>query len=648
MDPMRNSKRLWLGLGLMLLGLVLAPAESRAQPTFTETVLMADGVGLTTDVYLPTTGAGPWPVLMIRTPYGRAGLLETATGYQAYDVAAVVVQDLRGRPTSGGVDCIFRCDGTGAVQDGVDTLDWIDLQTWSDGQVVSYGGSALGVVQYMLAPAAHPTHEAMWTIMATPNFYDDALFPGGVFRESMVTGWLGGQGSSFFLTDIANHPLADSFWDPVQTADQVADVQVPTVHVGGWYDIFSQGTLDAFMGYQHQGGAGALGRQKLIMGPWVHGEPRMEAGELTYPTSALDTPYGIDTQLLLWLAHHLGIAPNQPEIDAIPTVQYYVMGDVNDAFAPGNQWRSANDWPIPAALSRYYLHAGGDLSGVCPDQTSPASSYTYDPSDPSPTLGGANLNIPAGSYNQAAVEARGDVLVFTSSILTAPLEITGRVRAHLWVSINTVDTDVMVRMTDVYPDGRSMLVLDGAARLASRGVNDAISLLTPGELVPVVVDLASTSIILAPGHRLRISVTSSNWPRFRANPNDGTSFGATASPQPVQVSLHHDAEHLSYLEAPNPNADPSEVNLCEPTTVVDAGVPMDAAAPTSDADVTTPDGATADASPDPGSQPTGCACNGFGAPGKSPGHAPLFIWLLIWLGLALRCRSAAKKHIDLY
>ncbi len=538
--------------------LTLAPSIALAAPSFTQAVAMRDGIALATDVYLPG-GQAPYPVVVIRTPYDKAGGQGVGDGLRESGVATVV-QDSRGRFASQGVDCVFRCDG----EDGFDTLAWVAEQSWCNGRVVTWGGSALGIAQYMAAVHAPPVLDAMWADVATPTVYQHAFYQNGAFLQSLMETWLAGQGSEFFLQTLASHPLDDGAWDTVETSDRFGQVVVPAVHYGGWYDIFTQGTIDAFVGYQHGGGPGAKGKQKLVMGPWTHGVNTAQAGELTYPANAVGVPGGTDQMLVTWLLHYLGIEPSSAGVDAIPTVQYYVMGDVADAAAPGNVWRTADDWPIPAAPIRMHLQAGGVLAESCPPASGARTSYVYDPANPSPTKGGANLSIPAGPHDQTEIEAREDVITFTSPALTQPMEITGRVSAHLWVETDAIDTDVNVRMTDVYPDGRSMLVLDGVQRLGYRNGPASLAPVPTGQPVPVTVDLWSTSIILAAGHKLRVSITSSNAPRFWPNPNDGTTYGGAASPRVANVSILHDEAHPSYLEVPNPDRPDTDVTVCDP------------------------------------------------------------------------------------
>lgn len=542
------------------------PAQGQS---FTEMVAMRDNVHLATDVYLPS-GTGPWPVVLVRTPYDKASIASLGDGLAAAGIATVG-QDMRGRFASEGLDMVFTTEGDGPLKDGYDTIGWITGQTWCDGHVGTTGGSALGIVQYMQSTTAPDGLVVINPVVATTNFYQDLLFWGGCFRSHMIVNWLEGQGSSHFLDEIAAHPYEDDFWASSQTADQYGAVTTPGLHEGGWYDILLQGTVDAFVGYQHQGGTGAQGNQKLIMGPWTHGGIySTEQGELSYPANAADSPYAHGDAFNVMLNHYLELGfPSIPDTpDDIPNVQYYVMGDVDDLAAPGNEWRTADDWPPPAAPVRLHLQPDGTLAEGCPLPDGGNSSYLYDPADPSPTICGTNLILPAGPCDQRPAEARQDTLVFSTPVLTEPLEVTGHVRAHLYVDIDQVDTDLMVRLTDVYPDGRSMLVADGALRLASRGTTTGLTPLSPGEVVEAVVDLWSTSIILNAGHQLRISVTSSNYPRFAANLNNGLDYPESVAASgnqgvPVTVHLHHSADAPSYIELPDPSRSPEDYTACD-------------------------------------------------------------------------------------
>lgn len=532
--------------------------------SFSEMVEMRDGVNLATDVFLPP-GEGPWPAMLYRTPYGRDEFHGEAQWLNGAGIA-MVTQDMRGRFDSEGVDMVFTTDGDGPLKDGYDTCAWLVGQEWSDGLIGTSGGSARGIVQYMQSSADPPGLVVINPQVATPNLYQDAMFYGGVRRYALSHNWLEGQGSLHFEDELTNHPFEDEFWDSVQTHDQYGNVHVAGLHVGGWFDIFQQGTIDGYVGYQHDGGTGAAGNQMLVIGPWSHiqwGEQTQ--GELTFPPNSTEPPNPEAFEVLF--NHFLELDhPGVDQVpDDIPNVQYYVMGDVDDAGAPGNQWRTADDWPPAAAPIRLHLQPGGGLAEACPAADGGTTSYVFDPEDPSPTICGANMTIDAGSCDQRSIEARDDVVVFETDVLAAPMEVTGRVYAHLFTDLDQPDADLNLRMTDVYPDGRSMLIADGAVRLATRGSTSGLTPLVSGEIVEGVVDLWSTSLIVNTGHRLRISVTSSNWPRFSVSHNNGLPYPESVEGDgaAVTVTIHHDGEYASYLEIPDPTRPVDDVTTCD-------------------------------------------------------------------------------------
>jgi putative CocE/NonD family hydrolase len=236
---------------------------------------------------------------------------------------------------------------------------------------------------------------------------------------------------------------------------------------------------------------------------------------------------------------------NQPGIyNNWPAVYYYVMGDVNDSNAAGNEWRAANEWPPAHTETSWYLHENGVLSTTYPSNYG-SLSYNYDPNDPVPTVGGQNLNLPAGPYDQTSVENRDDVLVFSSDILTEPFEATGPIKARLFVSSDCPDTDFTVKLTDVYPEGRSMLITDGIIHMRNRNGADHWEFMNPGEVYEVEVDLWSTSYIWNTSHRIRVAISSSNSPRFLANPN-------TDDPM-AQNTTYNIAQNTVYLDSIYPS-----------------------------------------------------------------------------------------------
>jgi len=502
----------------LVLGLRLAHAQKPALPPHqTFRLAMRDGVRLATDVYLPE-GRGPFPVILARTPYGRISHAGAAIGFVRHG-AVVVLQDMRGRFDSEGENLPFIGCGWGQHQDGVDTLTWIRHQPWCNGKIATIGGSAGGITQNLLAGAATtnaPT--AQYITVAAASLYHDIAYTGGAFRKADVENWTTqNHFDPKMLEQMRAHPDYDEYWHQFDTTRKFSDMTAPAVHVGGWFDMFAQGTIDEFVGRQYHGGPGARGRQKLVMGPWTHGIGKMPAGELTFP-NASRVPTAFESGR--WLEFFL--LGRENGVFKTPAVAYYVMGDTSVSDAPGNQWRFANDWPVPATNTPFYFHHNGKLSPSKPDVTGPSAvTYTFDPANPCPTLGGGNLTIPSGPHNQNPIETRPDVVLFTTDSLAEPLEVTGRVRADIYIESSAVDTDLSVRLCDVYPDGRSYLMAEGMLRLRHRNSFEKSELLTPGKVERVTVDCWSTSIIFNKGHRIRVAVTSSNYPRFDLNPGTG-------------------------------------------------------------------------------------------------------------------------------
>lgn len=534
--------RVFFVLGWLVLGACALGQEVSKSTTM---VPMTDGISLATDIYLPA-GKGPWPVVMLRTPYDKAGLkgLGEGTARMGY---AVVIQDTRGRFASQGIGKAFGGDGWSPHQDGLDTVKWMLLQPWCNGKIATQGGSALGITQLMLAASGAPNIAVQMIDVAAPSGYGHLVYSGGVFRKAMVEDWIQlTNHSPEGLREWLAHPTYDSFWRERDVATRYRYVNSPAIHVGGWYDIFAQGTIDAFLGFQNKGGPKARGRQKLVMGPWTHGIYQEKAGELTF-RNANKVP-GEVTWAPRILAHYLKGEPNGADSD--PVVTYYTMGDAFDPSAPGNEWRTASSWPPKSRRTAYYLHTDGSLSTQRPPRNGAPRSFTYDPGNPCPTTGGPQLTLPAGPMEQSRVEARPDVLSFTSAPLSQPLEVTGRVEAELTISSDCPDTDFVVKLCDVYPDGRSYNVCEGILRARFREGFTREVFMEPGKTYRIVVDLWSTSIVFNRGHRLRVQVTSSNAPGWDPNPNTGAPFRANSETRVARNTVHLGAGGVSRIWLP--------------------------------------------------------------------------------------------------
>jgi uncharacterized protein len=513
-----------------------------------EQIPMSDGVKLATDVYLPPNGTPPYPTILIRTPYGKGVGKNLAANLCAHGYA-LVAQDMRGRFDSGGHHAIiFGNDGLGGKhQDGHDTMRWITKQRWSDGKVGTWGGSALGIVQNMAAPAAPAALKGQVVIMAFSDYYHQAAYQGGAWRKELLEGWLKNtKMEDVNLATFLQHPTYDGFWKKLSADAHASQVNAPSVYIGGWYDIFLQGTINSFVTIQKQGGPNARGKCFLVIGPQAHG---VFNEKVDYPDAAR-APINLLAPMNL-LAQWLKGAQTGVDqgVEKLKPVHYYVMGDTAKKGAPGNFWRSADAWPPPAEGTPFYFHAGGALAKGKPDREG-ALSYRYDPQDPAPTLGGQNLLIAKGPMDQRPVEARADVLSFTSEPLPQAVEVSGPVTARLYAASDCPDTDFTVKLCDVYPDGKSMLVTDGIRRGSLRTSFERPERLEPGRVYDLSVDLWSTSLIFNKGHRIRVSVSSSNSPRFEPNANTGDPHPVAGKTRVATNTLHLSAKYPSHIRLP--------------------------------------------------------------------------------------------------
>ncbi|MEZ4650477.1 MAG: CocE/NonD family hydrolase [Candidatus Eisenbacteria bacterium] len=517
-------------------------------------VPMSDGTLLHTVIWYPQGGSGPWPVILARTPYGAGGSLPfdvlVALGFVA------VGQDIRGFHGSGGSFEMFRANGWGPDhEDGRETLDWILAQPWCDGHIGTFGASAPGITQNLLMGSVPNGLSCTHVTVATGDLYEQLVFPGGALKEADVVGWLNGIGYPQLVDSLEAHASKDEWWDWVDITSRAALIETPSYSVTGWYDLMIQGALDLFEALQYGGGPGALGNQKLIVGPWHHGVGVVPVGELTYPDADPALGEAIVGNALDWFNYWEKGANNG--IMAKPPVAYYLMGDPDMPGAPGNEWRASSVWPPASTSVSYYLGAGGGLSHTEFDPG--ADTFVFDPLDPVPTLGGNNLVLALGPYDQRPVENRSDVILFETPPLANALEVVGQIEVVLYASSDRLDTDFTAKLTDVHPDGRSMLVCDGILRARFRNGFDGEELLTPGEVERYVIDLGSTALAFAPGHRLRLAVSSSNSPRFAVNPNHGGPFGSDDPPVVATNTIHLGGQSPSALVLPVVDPDPSSV-----------------------------------------------------------------------------------------
>ncbi|HKT38953.1 MAG TPA: CocE/NonD family hydrolase, partial [Ktedonobacterales bacterium] len=344
-----------------------------------------------------------------------------------------------------------------------------------------------------------------------------------------------------------------TYQDPARVTPAYEVARIPALHIGGWYDIFLNGTIRNFNAMRAQGNPD----QYLVIGPWSHTSFTPNIGDLDFGLRAgaalIDLQIDLVSLHLQFFDHFLKRMSNG--FDQWPRVKYFMMGV--------NTWRASDVWPPTSMrLEAWYLHSDGHANSVEGEGTlsreipgaEPSDTYVYDPANPVPTVGGATLMHPAisaGAFDQRSIEARDDVLVFTSTPFEQPQSLAGPVTAKLFVTTDGPDTDFVARLVDVYPDGRAMTLTDGVTRLRYRdGIESPAGLAESGRIYEISVDLWSTAITFLPGHRVRLDVTSSNFPRWERNPNTGEDPAAAITWRVARQMVLHDAEHPSYILLP--------------------------------------------------------------------------------------------------
>jgi predicted acyl esterase len=494
-------------------------SANQIPPSKTVQIPMRDGVRLTADLYFPPQGnplgnplgnPSDCPCVLIRSPAGRKGAF--VLPYAALSQAGYVVAIEDTRCVSCLTEFPYLSDGWGELQDGYDTVEFLEKSGLCNGSIGTIGLSAAGITQLFLAPTAPKGLKTQYIGVASSSVYH-SLFSGGQFSKEQVEGWLGYyKKDPGVLSFASTQTFYNDFWKLFDTNKVAHKVNVPAFFYAGWYDVFLQGTLEAFVSRQTKGADGARGTQKLVIGPWTHFWPHSESfGDFSIPNEGKTAP--IDMSPLSWF--EMTLKGNGQATANIPAVTYYVMGPLDGTQSSGNVWKTAKDWPPPCKETACYLTSDQKLS-FFKRSDEKVFSYVYDPKKPCPTVGGRNLFMESGPKDQSILENRDDTVVFTSETLQQDLEMTGKVVAKLFFSTDQKDTDVVVRLTDVYPDGKSVLIADGVTRL---GV--CYPKFICKKALEVDVDLWSTSMVFAKGHRIRIAVTSSSYPRWEVNPNVG-------------------------------------------------------------------------------------------------------------------------------
>ncbi len=545
-------------------------------------VPMRDGVKLSADIYRPDA-EGRYPTLLVRTPYSNnsPGAIDQGH-YQSLFYAqrgyAVVQQDVRGRYDSDGVFYPFSNE----ANDGFDSDEWVGRQPWSNGRIGTMGQSYYGLTQFLQALTGSKYLTAIIPNVTTLDTYDNWIYKGGAFQLGFALPWAvyidgrvnqeltayrwpaafqhlpisdadeaAGRRIPFYRDWVA-HPTRDAYWDENSWEHAQDQIAVPSFSISGWYDIFLKGLLTDHVEITKRGRTeAARAGRRVMIGPWVHGVGRNPVGEVNFgPEASVD----LARVQLRWFDYWLKGARNG--VAEEPPIKIFVMGE--------NSWRYEREWPLARTrYTKYYLHSAGRanslngdgaLSTELPTAREATDTFTYDPARPVPTLGGNNCCwteiVPMGPFDQRAAERRDDVLVYTTPELPAPLEITGPITVTMYAATNAKDTDWTAKLVDVEPGGYARNLQDGIVRARYRASNRQASPIEPGKVYEYTIDLWATSNVFLPGHRIRVEISSSNFPRFDRNLNTGEDPGTGTAMVRAAQTVYHSARYPSHIVLP--------------------------------------------------------------------------------------------------
>ena len=563
-------------------------------------VPMRDGTTLYADIYRPD-GPGPFPVILQRTPYDKTAplsmnpldpLKSARNGY------AAVIQDTRGRYSSEGEFYCFRDE----INDGYDTVEWAASQPWSSGKVGMYGASYVGATQWLAALARPPHLTTIVPNVTASNYHEGWTYQGGAFELGFNMSWTlgsltlanlrniaskktippdGGQkliqavdsmessflslplkefphlkdGLADYYYDWLAHPDYDDYWKQICIEENHSRLDVPAYNIGGWYDIFLGGSIRNYLGMKKEGATeGARSGQRLLIGPWQHSAKGTSlVGSHYFGVAADALAIDLDGIHFKWFDYWLKGIENGVMDE--PPVRIFVMGD--------NAWRYEQEWPLARAqATRYYFHSqgransangNGSLSTQPPGEEAP-DAFLYNPSDPVPTRGGALCCNPYfmanGAFEQGEVELREDVLVYSTPLLEREVEVTGPITVTLWATTSATDTDFTAKLVDVCDHGCARNLTDGIIRARYRESTSSPSPVEPGRAYEYTIDLWATSNVFKQGHRIRVEVSSSNFPRFDRNPNTGRPIADEGELKPALQTILHDSRHPSHITLP--------------------------------------------------------------------------------------------------
>lgn len=548
------------------------PDPREVRILFNQRVPMRDGVTLSADVYLPAGEIKKRPVILSRTPYLKADMIVVVRAQQFVKRGYIyVVMDVRGRGDSDGDFTPYFQEG----RDGYDSIEWCARQEWSDGNIGTYGGSYLGRIQW-LAALEQPPHLRTMVVLVPPSdpFVETPtglpgpmhlcwqhLVSGRVNQPMEAVDWekvywhlplltmdeQAGRVNPHWRSDF-EHPQLDDYWQPLCYQQRFDEIDLPVLHISGWYDDEQIGTPLNYIGMTTRGAsAEARTRQRLLMGPWGHNvNTSSKVGEVDFGPQSLIRIYDEVGQ---WFDRWLR-ASNEGEQDA--PVRIFVMGE--------NVWRDEQEWPLARTQwTPFYLHSGGSansrfgngsLSTTQPDLEEKADSYTYNPANPTPFLTEPTSAQIGGADDYTSVQRRDDVLVYQTEPLEAATEVTGPIRVELYASSSAVDTDFMAMLIDVWPNGYRQRLCDGMVRARFREGMATPSLIEPGRVYTYTIDCWNTAHVFQAGHSICLQISSSAFPKFDRNPNTGAPLGTTQEFIGAEQRIFHDASSPSALILP--------------------------------------------------------------------------------------------------
>lgn len=514
-----------------------------------EMIPMRDGKKLSAYLYFPE-GEGPWPVIYEQR-YADLRGAETRKSFakMAQSGYVVCVENFRGAYLSEGTWVGYRALGWGELQDGYDTVEWLAKQKWCTGKIGTFGSSQAGFAQNFLAVTRPPHLTCQYMIDTGLSLYHEGYRIGGTTRpirfKTMDAVCRDPKDNRRLLDEWFSHPTYDKYWEAEDCSKHFDKMDVPCFTVGSWFDFMNVGSIESYIGRQHRGGPNSTGKQQLLIGPWLHGRYKdiNKSNEMTFPENA---KFAMEQHAIRWFDHYLKGIDNGVEKD--PAVRYYVMGSVGERESLGNVWRSAKDWPIPFTATPMYLHGGGKLDGNSPGDENASVTILADPLKPA-TIPGPPF---PGAKDAREFEKQKQVLTFTTDELQNPVEWTGKVTTELWVSSTAKDTDFIVRVSDVYPDGRSMLLIDYVRRARYREGYEKEVMLEPGKVEKVAFDVGWISQVFNKGHRIRVTVASTGFPFYEMNPNTGEPLTIEPPAKTVvaENTIFLNRKHASKIIAP--------------------------------------------------------------------------------------------------